>query len=729
MDPSRAFNRQIRNFIRCIYLVWLPVLIRSPEGRAQISPGDLSKAHADLSGPSHCTDCHDRGVRPPQFKCLNCHRDIRERLALKKGLHPALVGADKTGRTCAKCHTDHNGTGFNLIHWDTPEHQFDHKRAGYRLEGKHAQVACRKCHQPANIPVAAREDISTKDLTRTYLGLTENCSGCHGDVHQGQLSSKCERCHDPGDWKNPARFDHKQARFQLDKTHLKVACDKCHMATGGAQSTIKYKGIPFEDCSPCHRDPHANSFKTACRSCHNSDAGWKSANASAIFKHSQTRFPLQGKHAGVACDACHPRGNFAQPLVFARCQDCHKKDPHGGQFTSRAKGGDCDECHTVQDFKQTTFGVAQHSETRFPLKEHHLEIKCSECHIPNAAVVLYRIKDFSCIACHRDIHESQFAGPPYRNRCESCHSQSVFKPSTYTTGQHADTRFPLSGGHVKVSCAECHKSTSKPVKFRFEDRTCTVCHQDPHHDQFADRMAAALPGGGIAGCQSCHTTNTWRDLDKFDHATTGFPLEQAHLKDSCDKCHKAVGTAAAAKDTDYRSAPRLCTGCHEDPHEGQFASRMAVLMPDGNPKGCRSCHTILSWNEMAGFDHSATEFPLEGAHREVACAKCHPSRGTGVRGIDYVATPRQCSGCHEDIHDGQFASNAKDVDCTQCHQVLKWVPSTFDHDRQSTYKLEGAHREVRCGLCHAKTREVAGKKIVIYKTTPRECSGCHGPGT
>jgi hypothetical protein len=90
-----------------------------------------------------------------------------------------------------------------------------------------------------------------------------------------------------------------------------------------------------------------------------------------------------------------------------------------------------------------------------------------------------------------------------------------------------------------------------------------------------------------------------------------------------------------------------------------------------------------------------------------------------------LKTPSTCSSCHEDIHAGQFSSAAGPSDCTRCHQTQKWVPSEFNHETQSSYKLTGAHRNVRCGLCHSETTARAGKKIVVYKGVPRECSACH----
>ncbi len=601
-----------------------------------------------LSGPTHCVDCHDPGKSPPEFKCLDCHRDIRDRLAANRGFHPSLVGGDTTTRVCMRCHSEHNGLDFALIHWDRPVNSFDHRRAGYVLEGKHARLACRECHKASRIQGSEAANLSTKDLNRTYLGLSPKCSSCHEDIHRGQLSGECASCHDSLNWKNAPKFDHARARFTLTGAHEKLACDKCHQKSEDANPVVKYRGIPYQDCSPCHKDPHKGSFRAGCRSCH-SISNWKVTRSTVVevFNHSTTEYPLEGKHAGLACESCHKGGDFKQPVAYKRCDDCHKKDPHQGQFTARADGGNCASCHSVDGFKPAIFGISDHAASRFALKGRHVSVPCARCHVAGVTGIVYRFNDISCAACHKDVHGGQFAGAPHNNRCEDCHDDRRFKPSTFTLARHTTTRFPLEGAHAAIICSECH--------------------------------------------------------------------------------HPPEG-AAATQTAVYHYDDLACPACHTDPHQGQFAKSMAKFLPDKSPAGCRACHNLRTWREVEGFDHSETAFALEGAHRAVACDQCHKSNNlsAGSRNVVYRSTPKQCAACHDDIHGGQFASPSGDVDCATCHRVLKWKPSTFNHDTQSTYKLDGAHREVGCSLCHRLRKEVAGKTVLFFKPTTRECSGCHG---
>jgi hypothetical protein len=696
-------------------------------GFAQISPGDLSKAHSESDGANHCTDCHKSGVSPPEFNCDTCHLEIKDRTDRGQGYHAKVAGKDPSGRICVTCHFEHNGKDFELVRWELFEREFHHDDAGYRLEGKHAAAACRECHRPENITEESRKAILVRDQKRTYLGLSTDCSRCHRDVHAGQLSTECGQCHTPSGWTGDLRFDHSDARYKLAGKHASVPCEKCHKPLAGNAKAVQYRNISFADCTPCHRNPHGDAFNQKCSSCHRSALDWNAPGGTAAFDHSRTKFPLIGKHATVKCDACHPGGAFAGAQEFSDCRDCHKKDPHRGQFDDRAGGGRCDECHDERGFKPALYGVAEHRNARFPLEDAHAAVPCAKCHASNADGTVYRMKDISCERCHPDPHGAQFAGDRYQNSCRSCHNETAFKPSDFDRDRHSRTRFQLTGGHSDVACKDCHRPEEPFVKYVFEDLSCTQCHNDPHMAQFEDYESTLNADGTAAGCRACHSVSAWKDLKRFDHSRTDFALRGHHTSLECGECHKASSARGEPEFIRYASAPTRCPDCHEDPHMSQFDRWMAEWNSAREPLGCTRCHDEMSWTELPGFDHLVTDFPLEGAHDEVACAKCHPGR-TGESGkaeIFYADAPLRCSECHEDIHGGQFLSGTLPIACTECHSTAKWSPSDFDHDTQSDYKLEGGHSGVECGSCHNKSMLVQGKTVTIYRSTPEECSECH----
>jgi hypothetical protein len=631
-------------------LVALGILLVLSAGRlpAQISPGPLAKPHRSLEGTTQCVSCHKFGAGEATFKCLECHTEIASRMAAHRGLHPNLV-TQPASQDCARCHSDHNGENFNLIHWDPKA--FDHNKAGYPLLGKHAGLACNQCHKPEHISAAERSTIRVKDLSRTYLGLSQSCSSCHQDPHKGRLGHNCAQCHNYGDWKQTSQFDHGKSRYPLTGLHEKVACQKCH--TPGADNKPRWVGLPFGKCLDCHSDPHHGSFaQQSCHSCHTT-SGWKRVQTATLaesFDHSKTKYPLVGKHQTVDCLLCHVKGDFKKPLAFAKCTDCHRPDPHGGQFAKRKDAGECSACHSLDGWKPSTFGLKEHQASAYPLQGKHTAVNCAKCHIPRGKDTLYQIKFGRCLDCHADEHQGQFAAAPHLNRCETCHTLMGWRPSTFTLARHNETRFLLTGSHIAVPCNECHKPAA---------------------------YAPAQPK----------------------------PVVVYHWRDSS------------------------CTTCHADPHKGQFRERMAKLGANATAAGCETCHSTKSWKDLQRFDHSATEFPLVGAHRAVECKGCHkpPALQTKLTNVDFRVAPRKCEECHEDIHGTQFANAQRITPCADCHNSARWKPSLFDHDKRTAFSLQGAHRNVRCGQCHQLTKLIAGKKVLFYKPTPKDCAACHGP--
>ncbi|MBZ5573419.1 MAG: hypothetical protein LAO09_16245 [Acidobacteriia bacterium] len=612
---------------------------------AQISPGPLSRAHQSLSGATNCTTCHRLGGGEATFKCLDCHNEIATRIAAHKGLHSQYHINPGSSQDCARCHSEHNGEDFPLIKWDP--RNFDHKQTGYVLEGKHAALACNRCHTPDKVSAAERTSIKVRDLNRTFLGVSQACVTCHQDEHKGRLGATCLQCHNFENWKvvSVGQFDHSKTRYPLTGLHAQVACQKCH--TPGPDNKPRYTGIPFAQCADCHNDPHRGSFVQSCQSCHNT-SGWKKISVEAVnqrFDHSKTKFPLLGKHLAVDCLQCHASGDFKKPLAFQKCMDCHKPDPHGGQFTKRPEGGECASCHTLDGWKPSKFTVKDHASTAYPLQGRHSKLECAQCHIPKGKDTLFKVKFQRCTDCHSDQHAGQFAGSPYLNACDRCHNLEGYKPSTFTLTQHKATRFQLTNGHIAVPCGDCHKESAefkpKPaVIYHWSNLNCTSCHTDPHKGQFKDRMLQLRADGKAAGCEACHSTKSWKELSGFDHSQTSFPLVGTHRATACIDCHKPPNLETKLMNVDFKAAPTKCEDCHEDVHGRQFAK--------GQVTPCANCHNSAKWKPSL-FDHDkATAFPLQGVHRNVKCEACHKN----IRSVDskpvlfYKPTPKECSACH-----------------------------------------------------------------------------------
>jgi len=68
-----------------------------------VSPGPLSRAHANLEGLANCQKCHTPGREVIASKCLSCHKPIADRIARKVGVHRTVTG------DCNACHAEHRG--------------------------------------------------------------------------------------------------------------------------------------------------------------------------------------------------------------------------------------------------------------------------------------------------------------------------------------------------------------------------------------------------------------------------------------------------------------------------------------------------------------------------------------------------------------------------------------------------------------------------------------------
>jgi len=635
----------VASYCAILFVVLVPVITG-----AQISPGQLSREHKEAEGPTNCTRCHAVKSSTPDFRCLDCHREIAVRLQQRRGLHASFVAPGAPSNSCVKCHSDHNGENFQMVRWEPKA--LDHTKTGYKLDGKHADLACNRCHNREKIAPAERPAILTKDLNRSYLGLTQTCTSCHEDKHRGKLGSRCETCHNSLDWKVNKTFDHSKTKYPLTGGHVTVNCQKCH--TQGADGTPRYVGLRFGRCADCHNDPHHGSFKQTCEECHTTVAWKKTSSLAAKFDHSTTKYPLEGKHAQVNCETCHHGSDFKKPVAFKFCADCHKPDPHNGQFAKRADQGACESCHTVNDFKPAKYGLAEHNKSAFPLREKHADTLCAKCHIPAGKATIYKVKFALCLDCHKDAHAGQFAKAPYFDRCEQCHNESTFHKTAMTLARHQKIDFKLTGGHVAVACIDCHQPIGDkgPARYHFEDLSCVTCHKDPHRNQFAERMAK---GRGLdTGCVVCHSTKEWNDISAFDHSSTTFDLKGAHRAVTCNGCHRPPNMERTLKNVDYRIAPTKCEECHEDIHGSQFSRKGTGVTL------CVGCHTEVKWNPTI-FDHEKTIFSLKDAHENVRCKSCHANFNdvNGKSVLFYKPTPTACSACHGTTLKNTVAQNAR----------------------------------------------------------------------
>jgi hypothetical protein len=595
MNHLMRMEKNTRNFLLLaagVGICFTSLTLASQEIDLLISPGKLSKPHAYLAGVANCTKCHTVKKKADPQKCLACHRDLAARIKAGRGWHRDKVAG------CITCHPEHQGADFKLIEWDLKK--FSHRETGYPLTGLHKKIAdCAACHNPATALPGKKG--------KTYLIKDAGCVACHRDPHRGQLGTQCARCHSTEAPFRQVVFDHGKTRFPLKGAHKSLACGSCH-------PDKKWQGLSFKRCSDCHADPHQPSLGGDCRACHN-ETSWKTAR----FNHDQTRFPLRGKHSALACAKCHPRGEKAKKLAFAKCSDCHRQDPHAGKY-----GGDCQGCHVVEGFEKASFS---HDRTRFPLTGKHAALSCQACHVKKGGMqsAWYKPLSTACADCHADVHRGQFAAA-----CDSCHTTRGFTRGELKFNHQTDSSFPLLGKHATLSCRQCHLKTSRAfpsgqgeaVLYKPLGADCLDCHRDYHLGQLGKE------------CGQCHGFDSFRPAPRFDHSRSRFSLQLFHENVGCRQCHPLVSMTV----------------------NGKVVQTVQYKNVSGE---CRECHR--------NFDHSRTAFPLTGVHGALDCRKCHNARTPNMhKNGSSEKGQTECTLCHSSPHPGLQKN------CRECHSGKNW---------------------------------------------------------
>jgi hypothetical protein len=185
-----------------------------------------------------CHTCH--GIATPiksgdvarvMISCMDCH-----------GNKDAQFLSDhrrEMGDACLDCHDGSDRMkGFNHA-------------TVFALVGKHAQVACAKCH-----------------VNGRYPGTPRDCAACHADpqVHRGKFGTDCAACHTTTAWRPASLFMH---TFPLDHGNMGKAsacavchptayatdtCYGCHAHTPAQIANVHLKANirDYQNCAKCH---------------------------------------------------------------------------------------------------------------------------------------------------------------------------------------------------------------------------------------------------------------------------------------------------------------------------------------------------------------------------------------------------------------------------------------------------------------------------------------------
>lgn len=422
------------------------------------------------------------------------------------------------------------------------------------------------------------------------------------------------------------------------------------------------------------------------------------------------------KYEGISnCTLCHQLG---EQVSSNKCLECHVEikslvDSNKGFHSSGGvKNKDCFQCHSEhhgRKFEMIRFDTNSfnhNTATGYALEGEHKKVDCRECHNPGnindtklkQRKDTYLGLDQKCLSCHADFHEGSLP-----NNCLQCHSMEGFLP--VTNFDHDKANFKLRGEHTEVDCKACHvttdingKSVQQFSNMNFSD--CKACHTDPHK--------ANLPGA----CNQCHTESSFSNFigrGKFNHNRTDFDLNGRHKQIDCFACHANSKNPITLFQGQANVEEANCVACHTDPHENKYG------------QDCAKCHTeesFLAMKDMDFFDHTITDFPLEGMHVGVDCRACHIERFSTE--IDFSA----CKNCHSDYHNEEFVKDGIAPDCNACHSLENGFDYTSfgisDHQK-TNFPLDGAHIATPCFACHVDEREDRWS----FANMGNSCIDCH----
>jgi hypothetical protein len=662
-----------------------------------------------------CTDCHTNNnynltIQPTDCGNSGCHLTTWQQT--NNPSHSA-AGAPFAAANCSTCHNPTLWT--NVV--------FNHAATGWALTGSHQLapagkvVACTDCHVGNNY---------------TFTAANTDCYGCHmaawqstpsfggavpNHITAGFPASLCSSCHDTILWTD-STFNHASTGFPLTNSHQiapagKVTgCDQCHL---GNYSTL---AIQPNDCgnsgchlttwqqtnNPVHSAAGAPFAAANCSTCHNPTL-W----TNVVFNHAATGWALTGSHqlapAGkvVACTDCHVGNNYTFTSANTDCYGCHmaawqSTPSFGGAVPNHITAGFptslCSQCHDTILWTDSTFN---HASTGFPLTNSHQIAPagkvtgCDQCHLGNYSTLAIQPTDCGNSQCHlttyngtnNPVHST--AGAPFAAaNCSTCHNTITWTTAVFN---HSTTGFPLTGSHQLapagkvVACADCHTGNNYTAGFPPMDCGNSGCHLKDWN--LTPTFGGAVPNHITAGfpmplCSTCHDTLLWTD-GKFDHSTTGFPLQGPHMLPPRTAVTGAIGPMVNA-----------CTDCHLG---GNYTTGYPTM-------DCYGCHQTYYTNAQ---NYGATVPNHITANYPTACVSCHTPWVTqawlgAVFNHTYFRIPHHgsvCSDCHID------AANYKTFSCEACHTS----PT--------------AHRP---GMSHP---NVCSPSPSCWYTPPTRCYDCH----
>jgi nitrate/TMAO reductase-like tetraheme cytochrome c subunit len=502
---------------------------------------------------------------------------------------------------------------------------------------EHRKLQCHDCHQQSIFA----------SVRQVYYWVAERPAEI--PPHAKVPTRVCARCHIQGEadstWKRVIATAGHSVHLESGNPRLRgVQCVTCH-------GTELHHFLPVESTcgqSGCHAGIAITLGKMAgqtqlhCVTCHRFTA----PVAEHLSPDSAAKVLMP---ATQECLGCHAMQRVLADFDVTR-------DPHHGQ---------CGWCHNPHEQRTpaaaftscTTADCHARPDTLTPLHRGlHAGVlaKCGDCHEAHT----WTVKGTACLQCHRDIF-SPSREPRRATRSASRSSSALVDvvaplwraaaratPRTAVRAVAAQPLVPVTLAvarvtmtmvqaaardslppfshrvHRSLSCTTCHRSTQRHGQLTIRsERDCMACHHAP------ERTAAT-------GCVTCHgrgalterttVATVVRTSTSPEPVTRQFPFSHAeHTSVACASCHTTAVTLA----------PRACTDCHAEHHQGATECRTCHARPP------RSAHPRTVHHGCGG----------SGCHRDAAVLALAPTREV-------------CLVCHQNL-----VRHQPGRDCAACH--------------------------------------------------------------
>jgi len=135
---------------------------------------------------------------------------------------------------------------------------------------------------------------------------------------------------------------------------------------------------------------------------------------------------------------------------------------------------------------------------------------------------------------------------------------------------------------------------------------------------FALLLAAVILPGTVAAQTAIHSN--------FDHDSTSFQLDGAHVAADCGDCHRRGSFASTLRECEY---------CHSQ--GGIVTATFKPARHINTTQRCDACHATRSFLPLQRMDHNET-------YGE--CISCHDNNTSYGKPVDHPPAGDQCENCH-----------------------------------------------------------------------------------